>query len=84
MSNIKTLNAKREKLVAQLKLIDTAIKKEKEREQQQKSKAIFDALAARGLLDKDLDSILAAITSSCCVISAIPIGILCLSFVCML
>lgn len=64
MSNIKTLNAKREKLVAQLKLIDTAIKKEKEREQQQKSKAIFDALAARGLLDKDLDSILAAITST--------------------
>lgn len=64
MSNIKTLNAKREKLVAQLKLIDTAIKKEKEREQQQKSKAIYELLAARGLLDKDLDSILAAITNA--------------------
>jgi len=64
MSNIKTLNARREKLVAQLRQIDTAIKKEKEREQLQKSKAIFDVLAARGLLDKDLDSILAAITAA--------------------
>lgn len=64
MSTIQKLTAKREQLAAQIKQIDLAIKKEKEREQLQKSKAIFDALAARGLLDKDLDSILAAITSA--------------------
>lgn len=64
MNTIQKLTEKREKLVAQLKQIETAIKKEKEREQLQKSKAIFDALAARGLLDKDLDSILAAISST--------------------
>lgn len=64
MNSIKKLVERRDRLVTQLKLIDTAIKKEKEREQQQKSKAIFDALAARGLLDKDLDSILAAITNA--------------------
>lgn len=64
MNTIQKLTEKREKLAAQIKQIDAAIKKEKEREQQQKSKAIFDALAARGLLEKDLDSILAAITSA--------------------
>jgi ADP-ribosylglycohydrolase len=64
MSTIQNLTEKREKLIAQIKQIDTAIKKEKEREQQQKSKAIFDAMAARGLGEKDLDSILAAIASA--------------------
>ncbi|MDE1545719.1 hypothetical protein PTW32_09815 [Dechloromonas agitata] len=64
MSTIQKLTEKRERLAAQIRQIDTAIKKEKEREQLQKSKAVFDALAARGLLDKDLDSILAAITGT--------------------
>lgn len=64
MSTIQKLTEKREKLAAQIKQIDAAIKKEKEREQLQKSKAIFDVLAARGLLDKDLDSILSAIAGT--------------------
>ncbi|WP_153133207.1 hypothetical protein [Dechloromonas hortensis] len=61
---IEALEAKRTDLLNQLKQIDTAIKAAKERETQKKSKAILDALAARGLLDSDLDTVLAAISNA--------------------
>lgn len=62
MTTIQKLTEKRQQLVDQLKRVDKAIKKENEREQLQKSKAVYEALAARGLLDKDLDSIISAIS----------------------
>lgn len=61
---IEALEAKRTDLLNQVKQIDTAIKAAKEREQAKKSKAILDALAARGLLDSDLDNVLAAIAKA--------------------
>jgi len=61
---IETLEAKRADLLAQVKQIDGAIKAAKEREQVKKSKAILDALAARGLLDADIEAVLAAITKA--------------------
>jgi len=66
---IETLEAKKADLLNQIKQIDGAIRAAKEREQQKKSKAILDALAARGLLDSDLDSVLAAIAKT-----AMPAG----------
>lgn len=61
---VEALEAKRTDLMNQIKQIDGAIKAAKEREQAKKSKAILDALAARGLLDSDLDSVLAAIAKA--------------------
>lgn len=61
---IEALEAKRTDLLNQVKQIDGAIKAAKERETQKKSKAILDALAARGLLDSDLDTVLAAIAKA--------------------
>lgn len=62
--SVESLEAKRADLLNQVKLIDAAIKAAKEREQAAKSKAIIDALAARGLLDGDLDTVLAAIAKA--------------------
>lgn len=61
---VETLEAKKADLLAQVKQIDAAIRVAKEREQQKKQKAILDAMAARGLLDKDLDAVLAAIAKA--------------------
>ena len=62
--SVETLEAKRAHLLNQIKLVDAAIKVAKERDQAAKSKAIIDALAARGLLDGDLETVLAAIAKA--------------------
>lgn len=61
---VEALEAKRTDLLNQVKQIEGAIKAAREREQQKKSKAIIDVLAARGLLDGDLETIIAAISNA--------------------
>lgn len=61
---VESLEAKRADLLALVKQIDTAIRAAKEREQQKKQKAILDALAARGLLDGDLETVVGAIAKA--------------------
>lgn len=61
---VATLENRKADLQRQLKEIDGAIKAAKAREVEKKSKAITAALAARGLLDGDLDTVLAAIAKA--------------------
>lgn len=61
---VATLEARKADLQRQLKEIDGAIKAAKAREVEKKSKAITAALAARGLLACDLDTVLAAIAKA--------------------
>lgn len=61
---VATLEARKADLLRQLKEIDGAIKVAKAREVEKKSRAITAALAARGLLDCDIDSVLAAIAKA--------------------
>lgn len=58
------LEARKADLQRQLREIDGAIKAAKAREIEKKTKAITAALAARGLLDGDLGTVLAAIASA--------------------
>jgi hypothetical protein len=60
--SVATLEARKADLQRQLKEIDGAIKAAKAREVEKKSKAITAALAARGLLDGDLDTLIAKAT----------------------
>lgn len=62
--SVATLEAKKADLLNQIKQVDTAIRAAKERETAKKSKAILDAIAARGLLDSDLETVLAAIAAT--------------------
>lgn len=64
VSTIENLEARKADLLTQVKQIEQAIKVAKDKEKQKKSKAIFDALASRGLLDTDLDAVLAAIAKT--------------------
>ena len=59
--SIASLEAKKVDLQRQIKEIETAIRAAREKERAQKTKAIVDALASRGLLENDLDAVLAAI-----------------------
>ena len=59
--SIETLTAHREKLIAQVKKIDQAIKVEKQRVTMEKQQQLMAELSKRGLLDKGLDEILAAL-----------------------
>lgn len=56
--SIETLTAKREKLIAEIRRLDAAIKAEKAREENERQKQIIDALKARGLLDQPLEKLL--------------------------
>lgn len=56
--SIETLTAKREKLIAEIRRLDAAIKAEKAREENERQKEIIDALKARGLLDQPLEKLL--------------------------
>lgn len=56
--SIEALTAKREKLAAEIKRLDAAIKAERQREELDKQKEIIDALKARGLLDQPLEKLL--------------------------
>lgn len=64
VSTIENLEARKAELLAQLKQVEQAIKVARDKEQQKRSKAILDALAARGLLDTDLDALIAAIAKT--------------------
>ena len=61
---ITKLEEKKTDLLNQLKQIEKAIKAAKQNEIQIKQTAIINALAARGLLDQDLDSIIASIAKA--------------------
>lgn len=56
--SIETLTAKREKLIAEIRRLDAAIKSEKAREENERQKEIIDALKSRGLLDQPLEKLL--------------------------
>lgn len=62
--SVASLETKKVDLQRQLKEIDTAIRAAKEKEKARKAQAIVDALASRGLLDGDLDTVLAAIAKA--------------------
>ncbi len=59
-----TLLAKRERLTAEIKQLDQAIKIAQEKEALKKQKTIIDALAAKGLLDRPIDELLAALEAA--------------------
>lgn len=59
--SIETLTARREILTAQVRKIDQAIKLEKQRVTMEKQQQLVAELSKRGLLDKGLDEILAAL-----------------------
>lgn len=59
--SIETLTARREILIAQVRKIDQAIKVEKQRVTMEKQQQLMAELSKRGLLDKGLDEILAAL-----------------------
>ena len=58
---VSALETRKADLQKQIKELDVAIKAAREREHSKKQKALIDALAARGLLDRPLDEVLAAL-----------------------
>lgn len=62
--SVAALEARKADLQRQLKEIDAAIRAAKDKEKARKAQAITAALAARGLLDCDLSTVLAAIAKA--------------------
>ena len=64
MTKLEKLTEKHSQLQAEIKRLETAIKREKEAENAAKQKALFAEFQRRGLLDQPLESLLARLDSA--------------------
>lgn len=60
--SIEAMEARKTELLRQVKQLEQALKAAHDKEKRRKEKAIIDALEAQGLLNEDLDVLLAKIT----------------------
>lgn len=58
---VESLESRKADLLRQVKELDTAIKAARDRETAKKQKQLLDALAAKGLLDRPIDELIAAL-----------------------